>query len=189
MYHVKHPMKQYFMRHNCRPVAFSPEIIVEVSPVLLLSVLIGAMVSPDEKARRTKLCATLSKYIMARAMRGMDVAVFNTERIYMMPVKRHTLFIISAVILILIFLGMTPVKIGLKAANACPPDDGKRVICSTPCIFNTITSQNHTDDMDDARLLPFPVVFNSTVLPLGGAVDDLPVTVLNLLSETPLLRC
>lgn len=108
---------------------------------------------------------------------------------YMIPRKRHTLFIISAVILILIFLGMTPVKIGLKAANACPPDDGKRVICSTPCIFNTVTSQNHTDDMGDARLPPFSAVFKSTALPLGGAVDDRPVTVLNFPSETPPLRC
>jgi len=106
----------------------------------------------------------------------------------MIPRKRHTLFILSAVILILIFLGMTPVKIGLKAANACPLDDGKRVICSTPCIFNTVTSQTHKDDIGDAGLPPFPVVFNSKALPLGEAVDDHPVTVLNLLAETPPLR-
>jgi len=106
---------------------------------------------------------------------------------YMIPRKRHTLFIISAVILILIFLGMTPVKIGLKVANACLPDDGKRVICSTPCIFNTVTSQTHKDDIGDARLPPFSAVFKSTA-PLGEAVDDRPVTVLNLLSETPPLR-
>ena len=107
----------------------------------------------------------------------------------MIPGKRNILFIVSAVILILIFLGMMPVKIGLKTANACPPDDGKRVICSTPCIFNTVTSQNHTDDISDAGLPPFSAVFKSTVLSLEGAVDDLPVNVLNFPSETPPLRC
>jgi len=75
MYHVKPPMKQYFARHNCRSAALSPERIVEVCLVFLLSVLTGAMVSPDEKARRTRRYAILSEYIMACVMRGMDVAV------------------------------------------------------------------------------------------------------------------
>ena len=103
--------------------------------------------------------------------------------------KHNILFIISAVALIFILLGLTPIKIGQKMANACPVTDGKAVQCSTPCIFNTVTSQYHTDNVGDAGLPPPPFVFDSTALLSGETIDNHVVIVSNYLSETPPLRC
>jgi hypothetical protein len=104
--------------------------------------------------------------------------------------KNHNiLFIISAVALIFIFLGMTPIKIGQKLTGQCPMADGKVAMSSTPCIFNTVTSQYHTDNVGDARLPPPPFVFNSTALLSGETIDNHVVIVSNYLSETPPLRC
>lgn len=68
-------------RQNCRFVALSPERIVEVCPVFLLSVLTGATVSPDEKVRLTRRCAVLSEKYTENVMRGMDVAFLLSKRI------------------------------------------------------------------------------------------------------------
>jgi hypothetical protein len=103
--------------------------------------------------------------------------------------KTSIVYIIAALILIPIFFALTPIKIGQKTANACPVADGKGAMSSTPCIFNAVTSQYHTDDVGDAGLPPPPFVFDSTSLLSGETIDNHVVIVSNYPSETPPLRC
>jgi hypothetical protein len=96
---------------------------------------------------------------------------------------------IAAIILIPILLGMTPIKIGQKLSGKCPCDHCKTAANLTPCIFNTVTSQSHTDNVGDAGLPPPPFVFQSTAL-LPGEINDNHITVIsNYFSEAPPLRC
>jgi hypothetical protein len=104
--------------------------------------------------------------------------------------KKHNIFFtFSAIVLIFILLGITPIKIGQKTAKACPVADSKGAMSSTPCIFNAVTSQIHTDTVGDVGLPPPPFVFDSTALLSGETIDNHVVIVSNYLSETPPLRC
>jgi len=107
----------------------------------------------------------------------------------MMRKKHNILFIIAAIILIPILLGMTPIKLGQKLTGQCPIAEGKATMSSTPCIFNSVTSQIHTDTVGDAGLPPPPFVFDSTAPLSGETIDNHVVLVSNYPSETPPLRC
>jgi xanthosine utilization system XapX-like protein len=106
-----------------------------------------------------------------------------------MPKKPHIVFIIAAIILIPIFLGMTPIKIGQKLTGKCPCAHCKGAMNSTPRIFNTVTSQNHADDIGVVGLPPSLFVFHSTALLTGEAINNKATIISNYFSEAPPLRC
>jgi hypothetical protein len=106
-----------------------------------------------------------------------------------MSKKTHIIFIIAAIILIPILLGATPIKIGQKLAGECPCASSKGAVSSTPCIFNTVTSQSHTDTVGDEGLPPSPFVFHSTIPLFGETIENHLVTITNYFLETPPLRC
>jgi hypothetical protein len=113
----------------------------------------------------------------------------NFEENYTMPRKPHIVFIIAAGILIPILLGMAPIKIGQKLAGECPCDHSRRAANLTPCIFNMVNSQSHTDNVGDAGLPPPPFVFHSTALLNGEMIDNDVIIISNYFSEAPPLRC
>jgi hypothetical protein len=103
--------------------------------------------------------------------------------------KANIIFIISAIILIPIILGMTPIKIGQKLAGKCHCGHCKTATNLTPRIFNVVTPQSHTDNLGGAGLPPPPFVFQSTAL-LSGEINDNHIKIIsNCFSETPPLRC
>jgi len=53
--------------------------------------------------------------------------------------KRNILFIITAVVLIPVILGLTPVKFIQKIGSGCPLNHGK--VALGPCIYHSVTSQ------------------------------------------------
>jgi hypothetical protein len=103
--------------------------------------------------------------------------------------KTHIIFIVSAIILIPIILGMTPIKIGQKLAGKCPCGHCKTATNFTPRIFNTVTSQSHTDNVGDVGLPPPPFFFDLTTLLSGEAIDNELTIISNYFSEAPPLRC
>ena len=96
---------------------------------------------------------------------------------------------IAAIILIPIFFGLIPVKIGQKLTGTCPCANCKGTMSSTPCIFNTVTSQSHADDIGVVGLPPLPFVFHSTTLPSGEPIETELTIISNYFSEAPPLRC
>jgi hypothetical protein len=115
--------------------------------------------------------------------------LYMIQENYMMPRKTPIVFMIAAIILIPIILGMTPIKIGQKLTGNCPCDHCKTTTNFTPRIFNTVTSQSHEDNVGDAGLPPPPFVFDSMALLSGETIDNHVVIVSNYLLETPPLRC
>lgn len=103
--------------------------------------------------------------------------------------KRNILFVIAALILIPIFLGLTPVKFVQKLGSGCPFAQEKAVLSCTPCIFNSVTSQSETDVLTLAELSPAKFVFQSLPLLSGETVGSVVPIVSNLFSESPPLRC
>lgn len=59
--------------------------------------------------------------------------------------KQHIIFIISAVILIPVLLGLTPVKFVQKLGSGCPFAKTKVSLSCNPCIYHSVTSQNHEE--------------------------------------------
>jgi hypothetical protein len=106
-----------------------------------------------------------------------------------MPGKTPIIFIIAAIVLIPILLGMTPIKIGQKLMGKCPCDHCKTATNLTPCIFNTVTSQSHADNTGDVGLPSPPFVFQSTALLSGELIDNEVTITSNYFSEAPPLRC
>jgi len=68
-----------------------------------------------------------------------------------MPRKQNILFIISAVVLIPIILGLTPVKFVQKLGSGCPLNNNKVVLSCNPCIYHSVTSQKNLDIYDYAN--------------------------------------
>jgi xanthosine utilization system XapX-like protein len=128
------------------------------------------------------------RYATGGCLSGIDIALYIQEN-YTMSRKPHIIFIIAAIILIPILLGATPIKIVKKLVGECPFANSKVAMCSIPCIFNTVTSQSHTDNVGDAGLPPSPFVFYSTTLLFGETTENHVVTITNYFLETPPLRC
>jgi hypothetical protein len=106
-----------------------------------------------------------------------------------MPRKSNIIFIISAIILIPIILGMSPIKIGQKLVGKCPCGHCKTATNFTPRLFNTVTSQNHANDVGVVGLPPPPFVLRSTALLSGELIDNEVTIISNYFSEAPPLRC
>jgi hypothetical protein len=103
--------------------------------------------------------------------------------------KRNILFIISAIILIPILLGLTPVKLVQKLAVGCPFAQGKTALNCNPCMCNSVTSQNHIDDFTLAALPSTPCAFQSLPLRSGESVDSAVNIVSSVFLGAPPLRC
>jgi hypothetical protein len=108
---------------------------------------------------------------------------------YSMLRKRNILFIISAIILIPILLGLTPIKVVQKLASGCPFAQGKTALSCNPCMCNSVTSQNHIGDITLAGLPSTHFVFQSSPLLSGETVVSTVNIVSNPFSEAPPLRC
>jgi hypothetical protein len=103
--------------------------------------------------------------------------------------KRNLIFIISSIILIPIILGLTPVKLVQKLVSGCPFQQHNAALSCTPCIYNTVTSQNETDNLTLAVLPTTYIVFQSMPSLSRERVDSVTNIVLNHPSEAPPLRC
>jgi hypothetical protein len=103
--------------------------------------------------------------------------------------KRNILFVIAALILIPILLGLTPVKFVQKLGGCCPFNQNKAALSCGPCIYNSVTSQSETGNLALAALPSTPFVFQSSPLLSGETVGSVVPIVSNLFSESPPLRC
>jgi hypothetical protein len=103
--------------------------------------------------------------------------------------KRNILFVIAALILIPIFLGLTPVRFFQKLGCCCPFNQNKAALSCDPCIYNSVTSQSETGNLALAALPSTPFVFQSSPLLYGETVGSVVPIVSNLFSESPPLRC
>jgi hypothetical protein len=103
--------------------------------------------------------------------------------------KRNIFFIISAIILIPILLGLTPVKLVQKLGNGCPFAQGKAALSCNPCMCNSVTSQDHIGDLTLAALPSTPFAFQSSPSLVGETIDSAAIIVSNPFSEAPPLRC
>jgi hypothetical protein len=103
--------------------------------------------------------------------------------------KRNILFIISAIILIPIILGLTPVKFVQKLGSGCPLHQGKAALSCTPCMYNSATSQSETNKLVIAALPTTPFVFQLMPSFSQERADSVTAIVSNHPSEAPPLRC
>jgi hypothetical protein len=103
--------------------------------------------------------------------------------------KRNILFVITALILISILLGLTPVKFVQKLGRWCPFSQNKLALSCGPCIYNSVTSQSETGSLAFAALPPTPFVFQSSPLLSGEMVTPDETIISNPLTESPPLRC
>jgi hypothetical protein len=69
--------------------------------------------------------------------------------------RHNLLFLIAAVILIPILLGMTPVNFVQKIGAGCPFSQGKQALTCNPCPFNSIISH---EDLTSVILNSIPFV-------------------------------
>jgi hypothetical protein len=57
-------------------------------------------------------------------------------------VRKHKLLIVmTAIILIPVLLGMTPMNLVQKLSSSCPSSQGKQIQRASSCLFNSIISQ------------------------------------------------
>jgi hypothetical protein len=103
--------------------------------------------------------------------------------------KRNIFFVIAAVILIPILLGLTPVKFVQKLGDCCPFNQNNAALSCGPCIYNSVTSQSETGNLDLAALPPTPFVFQSSSLLSDETVNSDVTIISNYLTESPPLRC
>jgi len=103
--------------------------------------------------------------------------------------KRNILFVIAALVLIPIVLGLTPVKFFQKLGGCCPFSQNNAALSCDPCIYNSVTSQGETGDLVLAALTSGNTNHGPALL-LAGVIQDFVVSiVLHYLTESPPLRC
>jgi hypothetical protein len=92
---------------------------------------------------------------------------------------------VTAILLMPILLGMTPLNMAHKIGAGCPFSQGKQAITCNPCPFNSIISQ------EDHAIADLPVAFfNETSIDLPGFEMLNPLSIISnsALSAVP-LRC
>jgi hypothetical protein len=100
--------------------------------------------------------------------------------------KRYsTIFLITALVLIPVLFGMTPLTFVQKLASGAPLSPVKPVLQCNPCPFHSLTSHPEAVHSDPSSVLlqPRPVV---SPISLTSAGDDIPS---GLLPDIPPLRC
>jgi hypothetical protein len=103
--------------------------------------------------------------------------------------KRNILFVIAALILIPILLGLTPIKFVQKLGGCCPFSQNKPALSCGPCIYNSVTSQSETGSLALAALTFTPFVFQSSPLLSGEMVTPDETIISSPITESPPLRC
>lgn len=103
--------------------------------------------------------------------------------------KHNILFVIAALVLIPILLGLTPVKFVQKLGGCCPFNQNNAALSCGPCIYNSVTSQSETGSLSLAALPSTPFVFQSLSLLSGEMVTSDETIISNPLTESPPLRC
>lgn len=103
--------------------------------------------------------------------------------------KRNILFILTALILIPIMLGQTPVKFVQKLGSGCPLDQNKVALSCDPCMYNSVTSQSESSKPTLAALPSSDTILEPALLLAGETVDSAVSIISNSLTESPPLRC
>jgi len=103
--------------------------------------------------------------------------------------KRNILFVIAALILIPILLGLTPVKFVQKLGGCCPFNQNNAALSCGPCIYNSVTSQSETGSLALAVLPSTPFAFQPLAILSGDMVSPDKTIILNPLTESSPLRC
>src|SRR4030042_5377129 len=100
-----------------------------------------------------------------------------------MSKRSKIIFSVTALLLIPILLGMTPLNMVQKIGAGCPLSQGKQVLTCNPCPFNSITSQEYHGIAD----LPLTLfVIASIDLPGFDALSSHSITSNSPLSIVPL---
>jgi hypothetical protein len=104
--------------------------------------------------------------------------------------KKNILFIIAALVLIPVLLGLTPVKFVQKLGSGCPFNHNKVSLSCNPCIYHSVTLQGETGSLALVALPSTPFVFQSLSLLSDDTVNSNETVISNPLSEeSPPLRC
>jgi hypothetical protein len=99
--------------------------------------------------------------------------------------RSKIIFSVTAILLIPILLGMTPLNMVQKIGAGCPFSQGKQALTCNPCPFNSIISQ---EDHGIADLPSTLFVGTSIDLPGFEVLNSHAITSNSLLSPLP-LRC
>lgn len=105
--------------------------------------------------------------------------------------RLHIIFFITALVLIPVILGLTPVKFIQKLGSGCLLEHKKVSLSCNPCIYHSVTSQYHLDN-DNTFISALPSIQNifQSSFRLKGEMVFLITTIgSNLSIETPPLRC
>lgn len=102
-----------------------------------------------------------------------------------MSKRSKIIFPVTAILLIPILLGMTPIKMVQKIGDGCPFSQGKQILNCNPCPFHSIISQ---EDHGIANL-PSLVFNNASIgLPDFEVLSSRFITSISPFSVVP-LRC
>jgi hypothetical protein len=103
--------------------------------------------------------------------------------------KKLTLYIVVAVVLIPILLASMPLNLAHKMGNGCPVARDKCVLQCDSCMYHSVTSQSETGSLAMAGLTSTPFLFPPSLFLSKDKVDSAGTTVLNPFPDTPPLRC
>lgn len=102
--------------------------------------------------------------------------------------KKNILFVVAALVLIPIVLGLTPVKFFQKLGGCCPFSQNNAALSCDPCIYNSVTSQGETGDLVLAALPSSSSVISSLPIVSGETLGPDRVIISNPSIESPPLR-
>jgi hypothetical protein len=110
-----------------------------------------------------------------------------SERKKVTSVKRRykTIFLIAALVLIPVLLGLIPLNLEQKLASGAPLSPVKQVLKCNPCFFHSVASHAeavHTE-LSPVRLEPRPVVSLASLTTAGDVIPS------GFLPDPPPLRC
>lgn len=99
--------------------------------------------------------------------------------------RRKTILLTTALILIPVLLGLTPLNFVQKLGSGVPLSAGKQVLKCNPCPFHSLTSHPEPAQIEVNWVLyePRPMVF------FTSAIVGRNVTLSGFLPDPPLLRC
>ena len=99
--------------------------------------------------------------------------------------RYSTIFLITALVLIPVFFGLTPLNFVQKLASGAPLSPGKQILKCNPCPFHSLTSHPEPAPVDVNLVLyePRPTAF------FTSAIVGRNVTLSGFLPDLPPLRC
>jgi hypothetical protein len=101
-----------------------------------------------------------------------------SERKKVTSVKRryNTIFLIAALVLIPMILGLIPLNLGQRLASGAPLSPVKPILKCNPCFFHSVTSQSHQEPAGvgviQFSFTPRPAVFLIPVITDGEVVPS-----------------